>query len=713
MRRSCRPMWASSSPRSSTGIPPSDRAFRTFVSRASRRRRVAREVLRARPRSRAPRPATPEVRQVVQRPRREVVVRSQHEPRREPASGRRDGRDRRLDGLRLRQEIAGHDRDIGRRQRGEEARLLRVAPEHVQVREVQHHEAVGHPPVGCPARGAAGDTTSARRDPVHDAREPTTSMARTTGSTGGSLGGGVAQGSHRPELTDGSDQGRDKVAVGALRMLSAAVTNREKEVVHELSDDEVRQVAGKEVKKRSESIEAFEAAGRTELVERSRPSARSSRRSRRAAHRGRSTRSSRKPSPRPAPPRPQTSARSWAPSWAGPGAGAAAPSCERRFSPVSRRRRVRAAPARRPGAAWAMALPPRRHQRSRSGGSPRATPDLRVTAFPPPPPPRTSGSAKDDAVSAGSSSTSSTREPVSRGGLGPRLDLESPHLRHLHLGGFPVLTSRSDRDRHRRPTAGRCDTTMTFPSNESTIVTPRTGIQPWRRFGDLGSAIPRRHVGGEAARGTPSARMPAMTRLMYARHIGAARVPRRRPSRSSPQLKGLCGREAHPHGGRDLARVAHEPNVLVLLRRPGLARDRPRSPTARRPRRRASLHRPIQHPGYGARDRRRPARASIRVLVVLDDLAAADLLIGVRRAVPAVVGDRLEPCGHLERRHLHRTGGEANPGIRGPLAVAAVRRSSPLDVLGPTSRMSWANTTFTEEAVAWYRSISRCRPSAL
>jgi uncharacterized protein YqeY len=59
----------------------------------------------------------------------------------------------------------------------------------------------------------------------------------------------------------------DKVTVGALRMLSAAITNREKDIGHELSDDEVREIAGKEVKKRTESIEAFAGAGRTELVE--------------------------------------------------------------------------------------------------------------------------------------------------------------------------------------------------------------------------------------------------------------------------------------------------------------------------------------------------------------------------------------------------------------------------------------------------------------
>jgi len=58
----------------------------------------------------------------------------------------------------------------------------------------------------------------------------------------------------------------DKMAVGALRMLWAAITFKEKEVLHDLTDDEVREVAGKEVKKRSESIEAFDGAGRTELV---------------------------------------------------------------------------------------------------------------------------------------------------------------------------------------------------------------------------------------------------------------------------------------------------------------------------------------------------------------------------------------------------------------------------------------------------------------
>ena len=62
----------------------------------------------------------------------------------------------------------------------------------------------------------------------------------------------------------------EKLHLGALRMLSAAITNREKELRRELSDDEVREVAGKEVKKRTESIEAFDGAGRIELADKER-----------------------------------------------------------------------------------------------------------------------------------------------------------------------------------------------------------------------------------------------------------------------------------------------------------------------------------------------------------------------------------------------------------------------------------------------------------
>ena len=72
------------------------------------------------------------------------------------------------------------------------------------------------------------------------------------------------------ERTTAAMKSGDKVTVGSLRMLSAAITNREKEVRHELDDDEVREIAAKEVKKRTESIEAFDAAGRTELADKER-----------------------------------------------------------------------------------------------------------------------------------------------------------------------------------------------------------------------------------------------------------------------------------------------------------------------------------------------------------------------------------------------------------------------------------------------------------
>ena len=61
----------------------------------------------------------------------------------------------------------------------------------------------------------------------------------------------------------------EKVRLGALRLLTAAIKNREIEVRHELTDEEVREIAGKEVKKRTESIEAFDAAGRTSSPTRS------------------------------------------------------------------------------------------------------------------------------------------------------------------------------------------------------------------------------------------------------------------------------------------------------------------------------------------------------------------------------------------------------------------------------------------------------------
>lgn len=62
----------------------------------------------------------------------------------------------------------------------------------------------------------------------------------------------------------------DKVRLGALRLLVSAIANRGKELRRELTDDEVREAAGRELKKRDEAIEAFDAAGRTELADRER-----------------------------------------------------------------------------------------------------------------------------------------------------------------------------------------------------------------------------------------------------------------------------------------------------------------------------------------------------------------------------------------------------------------------------------------------------------
>jgi uncharacterized protein YqeY len=73
----------------------------------------------------------------------------------------------------------------------------------------------------------------------------------------------------RRDMTEAMRSG-DRIRLGALRLLATAITNREKELLHDLDDDEVREVAAKEVKKRAESIEAFESAGRDDLVERER-----------------------------------------------------------------------------------------------------------------------------------------------------------------------------------------------------------------------------------------------------------------------------------------------------------------------------------------------------------------------------------------------------------------------------------------------------------
>jgi uncharacterized protein YqeY len=70
----------------------------------------------------------------------------------------------------------------------------------------------------------------------------------------------------RQELTAAMRSG-DKLRLGTLRMLTAAIVHREKEVLHDLSDDEVRELAARELKRRTESIEAFRQGNRPDLVE--------------------------------------------------------------------------------------------------------------------------------------------------------------------------------------------------------------------------------------------------------------------------------------------------------------------------------------------------------------------------------------------------------------------------------------------------------------
>lgn len=67
------------------------------------------------------------------------------------------------------------------------------------------------------------------------------------------------------EIKDALRSG-DKVRLGALRLLVAAITVREKELRRRLSDEEIREVAVREARKRNEAIEAYASAGRDELA---------------------------------------------------------------------------------------------------------------------------------------------------------------------------------------------------------------------------------------------------------------------------------------------------------------------------------------------------------------------------------------------------------------------------------------------------------------
>jgi uncharacterized protein YqeY len=62
----------------------------------------------------------------------------------------------------------------------------------------------------------------------------------------------------------------DRTRLATLRLLAAAVKNREVELGHELSEEELVEVAGREVKRRKEAAEAYERGNRPELVEKER-----------------------------------------------------------------------------------------------------------------------------------------------------------------------------------------------------------------------------------------------------------------------------------------------------------------------------------------------------------------------------------------------------------------------------------------------------------
>jgi uncharacterized protein YqeY len=60
---------------------------------------------------------------------------------------------------------------------------------------------------------------------------------------------------------------KDEVRVAVLRLLKTAMKNRQVELRHDLSDDDVIDIVKKQAKQRRESIEQFEAAGRKELAD--------------------------------------------------------------------------------------------------------------------------------------------------------------------------------------------------------------------------------------------------------------------------------------------------------------------------------------------------------------------------------------------------------------------------------------------------------------
>jgi len=59
---------------------------------------------------------------------------------------------------------------------------------------------------------------------------------------------------------------KDAARTSTLRMVKAAITNREKEDGGEISDEDVQKLLRSQVKQRRDSVEQFEKAGRQELA---------------------------------------------------------------------------------------------------------------------------------------------------------------------------------------------------------------------------------------------------------------------------------------------------------------------------------------------------------------------------------------------------------------------------------------------------------------
>lgn len=69
------------------------------------------------------------------------------------------------------------------------------------------------------------------------------------------------------EMKDALRSG-DKIRLSALRLLHASVKNREVELRREVEDEEFLEVVAREVKRRKEAAEAYERAGREDLLAR-------------------------------------------------------------------------------------------------------------------------------------------------------------------------------------------------------------------------------------------------------------------------------------------------------------------------------------------------------------------------------------------------------------------------------------------------------------